>query len=805
MGANLLKKNCMRFFYYLSAFLCMTQIFIIQAHAINQHLTSDQSHQNAQALENQKQLHQKQYQKLNQEPINPWQVIPKSDLSPFVLRKPDIDDINVKTSREKLFRLEWSQISQLSKTSEQQAFKIPLPDGNVVTYLLTYDSVMPASLAAKFPNILTFSGIDASNANNKGVFGINPYGFHGMFKHDGENIMIDAKHRNDKYKYSVYNAKDALPLATRKPDVFIRQDQDISKKGLIYRQHQHNQRADILTDTDIASALKSGLRRTISNNEFTTYRIAVSTTAEYTKRVGGYLAAVSEVNKALARVNQIYNRELNIGFILHPDNDQLIFTDSETDGFENNDNDVFLNAGVLKNYIDLDSIDLAHVLNTARGGLAYNGICNDTFKTRAIIGSQFPFGDVFYVSYIAHEIGHQLGAHHTFNSETAACAPSEAFNGKILNNRSAKTAWETLSGSTIMGYSGICGIDNLRNLSFNPLRRELVGGSSDFFHVGSLQEIKAYLARQSCGTKTFIANEPPIADAGRDHSIPAHTPFKLIGNATDANNDVMTFIWEQKNTGSPATVDTVPADDGKRPLFRSWEPNTSKIRFFPRLESVLDGQLLKGENYPTTNRQLNMFFTVRDGKGGVASDEAVINVVDTGRSFSLHHPNTKTRWLSGGTADVVWDTANTQNSPINCSHVDVSLENSDFFAGTANFSTPENIFKTKLATNVPNNGRVTISVPKKLVNNARVMVSCRDNVFFAVSDAFVITNQNPTDNSTANTPINIKTTDKTQINIKTTDKAEKNGGGSLSIAFLILLISGVFINFYLLGWFRYKR
>ncbi len=49
---------------------------------------------------------------------------------------------------------------------------------------------------------------------------------------------------------------------------------------------------------------------------------------------------------------------------------------------------------------------------------------------------------------------------------------------------------------------------------------------------------------------TAIANNPPVADAGDDHTIPIGTAFILPGSATDPDSgDILTYTWEQIDNG----------------------------------------------------------------------------------------------------------------------------------------------------------------------------------------------------------------------------------------------------------------
>ena len=96
--------------------------------------------------------------------------------------------------------------------------------------------------------------------------------------------------------------------------------------------------------------------------------------------------------------------------------------------------------------------DLGHVLalgaNTGLG--VFEGLCNNENKGQGISPSG-SYGDnhtLFATDMLAHEIGHQLNAEHTFNS---LCSAKGADSG-----RTETSSFEVGSGVTIMGYAGIC-------------------------------------------------------------------------------------------------------------------------------------------------------------------------------------------------------------------------------------------------------------------------------------------------------------------------------------------------------------
>lgn len=551
---------------------------------------------------------------------------------------------------------------------------LPLPDGGEVTFTLEAYDLLPADLAAKYPQIRTFKGHNPSRPLDSGRFDLGPQGFHAMFSHQGKMVFVDPLRNAE--GYAVY-----------------------------YQQDAHS-RLDEEADRVLGAQVSKLARKVqVDGNARKRYTIAISATGEFTQYHGGsQVLAMAAITTLLNRVNQVYQRDVGAEFVLATGNDEVVFTNPATDPFDNNDNDAQTNIGVQALYftnMKLGNFDIGHVLNTGGGGLAGLAVLCTNQKSSGMSGSATPVGDAFFVDYVAHEIGHQFGADHTFNGTSGSCGGG---------NRVAGQAYEPGSGSSIMAYAGICGEENIQ------------ANSDPYFHSKSIEQMRSHMATYpSCGTALTLGNSTPQAVAGRDYVIPANTPFALNGAGSDLDGNALLYNWEQIDLGTESSSAATMIDDGTRPLFRFVAPTPSPERILPSLPSLLSGTLAKGDAWPTTNRDLNFRLTVRDGQGGVASDDMKVQVVKTSSVFRITNPFYGVTLTPGASQALAWDVAGTDQAPISCSKVDISVTQDE----GANW--------TMLAAGQSNNGAATVTLPANLTSSVRLKVACSDNIFFAIS------------------------------------------------------------------------
>jgi hypothetical protein len=446
----------------------------------------------------------------------------------------------------------------------------------------------------------------------------------------------------------------------------------------------------------------------------------------FVKQAGGTrVKAQAVIVDAVKDLNLIYKREFSVIFKLAENNDRILFVDPQTDPFAGKIGDSLLKANqqVIDREIGSGSYDLGHLVFKMKGGSSAGyamtpSVCDNESKAQGYTGSVNPKGDAFWVDFVAHEIGHQLGAHHTFNSVLGDCGGG---------NRSRHNAYEIGSGVTIMAYASLCDEDDIQDRSI------------PYFHARSLEQVYQNVwigDGAQCGTTQATGNNPPTVNAGVSGlTIPKETPFFLSGQGNDLDGDQISYAWDEYDLASkPATVKATKRQNPSldiQPLFRSFSPNKrSDLRIFPRLQAILNGRSNKGEVLPGYSRPLAFRLVARDGKGGVAvSPVRSLDVNGDAGPFQINKPAEQDIWSVGaGKATVEWTVAGTDLAPISCQAVNIALS----LDGGKSFG-------RQLAADVPNSGSYEVDVPAAASKEARIRISCPGQIFATISANFLIT------------------------------------------------------------------
>ncbi|CAD7812782.1 hypothetical protein CHRY9390_02562 [Chryseobacterium aquaeductus] len=613
----------------------------------------------------------------------------------------NVRENNVRISDYSLFTLNTTDIENQLKNAPDRnladkakgvLLSFPNIAGGFDTYEIYESSTMHPDLQNRYSDIRSYLGYKNGDKSSIITFTIDPYfGFNGMMRNEEGIFYIDS-HTTDNSVYKMYDRKKASSL---------------NQFECLF--NGESQLSETVAQKTVVDALKR------------VYRLAITTTTEYTAYIAGQAgvgtgtdaqkkaAVLAAVNLAVNRLNEVFEKDVSVRLQLIANTDALFFISTDTFNTQNAGQMLSENIAVTNNLIGVANYDLGHLFFQANAGndngLAQTpSVCSNN-KAGGVTGSAVPVGDPFVIDYVAHEMGHQFGAMHTQNNNC---------------NRNTPTSVEPGSASSIMGYAGICP-PNVQN------------NSDAYFHSLSISEMYTRLttgATSLCGTKTTIANAEPIANAGVDKSIPHSTPFLLTATATDANNDVLTYTWEQLDFGAatmpPVSTNTVG------PLFRSVMPTTSPSRYFPRLSTIVNPALVtpvtQWERLSSVARTLNFSVMVRDNNplgGQTGRDDVKLTVVSTAGPFVVTSQNTAgIVWNEGQTQTITWNVAGTTAAPVSTPNVTILLSKDGGLT-----------FPTVLVASTPNDGTYSYTVPGGLgnVSNARIMVKAIDNVFLNVN------------------------------------------------------------------------
>lgn len=614
-------------------------------------------------------------------------------------------NLNIDPLREQLFAV-------VGENARQQSTIITLPnaDGDLEQFEVFEASNFEPELQAQFPEIRAFSGRGITDEYATLKLSISPSGIQTMvFRTETDNEFMEP-YSKDHTVYAVYKTHRAKGLL---PWTCTTEEQSMFNSWSL----------DIFAKADLPESNVGQLK---------TMRLAQSNNGEYANFFGATSSAqvdlvLAAFNNTLTRANGVYEKDLAIHLNLIPETVNVIYYDPATDPYTtlsnwNNQLQAALTANVGEaNY------DIGHMFGASGGGGnagCIGCVCNSG-KGRGITSpaDSIPMGDNFDIDYVAHEVGHQMGANHTF---------SQSNEGTGVNK-------EVGSGITIMGYAGITSQD-------------VAPHSIDVFHQASIGQIQTNIAGKTCPVTTnMTANGTPVVAPAANYTIPISTPFALTGSATDPDNDPLTYNWEQ-NDNSTTTGNASVASPTKLtgPNFLTFPSTSSPTRTFPRLSTILSGlqitPVLPGgdaianiEALSSVPRTLNFRLTVRDNRPYVAGStigqtqftNSVVTVSNVGGPFQVTSQDTSGSpgWQGGSQQTVTWNVNNTTLAPISAANVKISLSTDG-----------GQTFPTVLAANTPNDGSEQITVPNIVASQVRIKVEAVGNIFFDINNAnFAIT------------------------------------------------------------------
>lgn len=629
--------------------------------------------------------------------------------------KGEIKEISKTAQREsfpsefKLFDLDLTSLRQTlfaAQNKSEVIISLPNAEGKMERFKMVEHSNFEPALQAQYPEIRSYVGIGIDDIYAQVRLSIDPRGVQTMVFRAGKRNEFMEPYSADGKTYAVFNSsrnKGQLPFTCSTVDHAIANDL-----------------SDKLTTADKSSVA-----------QLKTFRLALSCNGEYANYFGATSAAQSGLvlaafNATMTRVNGVFEKDFAIHMDIVAQTTNVIFYNPATDPYTTLANWNTQLQNTLSSSLTGPSTSLAannaaydigHMFGATGGGgnagcigcvcVNDTAAANDTNKGSGITSPAdgVPAGDTFDIDYVAHEMGHQFGANHTF---------SFGVEGTGVNV-------EPGSGSTIMGYAGITDY----NVQMN---------SDDYFHAVSIAQVQTNMTGKTCPTNTPITHGTPVVDAGADYTIPKSTPFMLTGSATDSGGNPLVYCWEQTDTATSQTNANSVASPTKTggPNWRSYSPTPSPTRVFPTMSTVLSGQTttmgsggIVVEALSSVARTLNFRLTARDnvaGGGQTNFDNAVVTIDATRGPLTVTSQNTAGQtWAPGSTQTITWAVNNT-NTSAGGANVDILLSTD----GGATFP-------TVLVAGTPNDGSQSVTIPNITAQKARIMVKASGSIFFNVN------------------------------------------------------------------------
>ncbi|MCF2220385.1 T9SS type A sorting domain-containing protein [Chryseobacterium sp. PS-8] len=605
---------------------------------------------------------------------------------------------------------------EMGPNAKPVIISLPTLSGKIEKFAVYSFPVMAKDLAEQY-QLGSYAGVGVDDPAKYLRFSVAPNDFQSMVINNGQYEFIEPT-KTDKTIYSIHpktkKNENGFVCSTEEGPAAQHQIDQMLKAGHSFA----NQPTDFSKNSD---------------KKYRTLRLVMSTTGEYTQFFGGVAGALAQINATITRVNAVFEKDfaVHLNLLSYP---ALIYPDPATDPY-----DAVTSASsppatwntslrdVLANNVGQANYDIGHLFGASGGGgnagcigcvcmspvgtgydsvVGYgkgSGITSPATGSTLPTTANPPSGDNFDIDYVAHEMGHQLGANHTF-AHTMQGSPVQMEPG---------------SGSTIMGYAGITGTAT-----------DVQPHSDPYFFKGSIDQVQANLITKTCDVETSTNNFPPVIDDLPTYNIPKGTAFVLTASATDPENNPMTYTWEEVDNTNVVINKTNLGTTTTGATFRSVSPTSNPTRYFPKLESVLNGYLDNSNNtweaVSQVARTTNFAVTVRDNSPFADQQQTSTKtqqiIVGNNGPFKINSQFAN----SAAPSPITWDVVNTNAAPYNVANVKID------------YTTNNGASWTVLLASTPNDGSENISLPSSLNGQTiKVRVSAIGNVFYAVKSVSV--------------------------------------------------------------------
>lgn len=243
--------------------------------------------------------------------------------------------------------------------------------GKMENFKVTENSNFEPELAAKYPDIKSYIGVNTEDPASKVYFSISSLGLSSMEIYGDKSAVFIQPYNKDLSTYIIYKKSDSKDNLNKLECKVL----DVAQKG----------------------SLKAVSNKNADDAILRTFRLALSCTGEYTSYFGGTKAqALAAMNNTMTRVNGIFENDFAARMMLIANNDDLIYTNASTDPYSPSSQMDNWNLELMNNLstsIGNNNFDIGHLFGRDGGGGnagCIGCICDNDMSTYQDQGVTYP-------------------------------------------------------------------------------------------------------------------------------------------------------------------------------------------------------------------------------------------------------------------------------------------------------------------------------------------------------------------------------------------------------------------------------